>query len=75
MREATLMIHGGCGRQRDYSITLTINYLKLGYPGGTTAGIFNFKSANSGRLLLATSTQYVKRDVTSPRPVTSRRAN
>lgn len=34
-------------RQGDYSITLTINYLEFSYLGGTTGGIFNFKTANS----------------------------
>lgn len=57
----------GRGRQGDYSITLTINYLKFSYPGGGDRRIFNFKTANSRRALFATSTQYVKRDVTLPR--------
>lgn len=68
------------GRQRDYSITLTINYLEFSYlgergggAGGKEKGVRGVYSILKLQTVAGTahngaSTQYVKRDVTSPRP-------
>lgn len=58
---------GRPGKRLFYNFDNQLFRIQLSQRGGWR--IFNFKTANSRRVPLATtSTQYVKRDVTSPRP-------
>lgn len=69
MREAAPTNSGSRGHGRGrlfYNFDNQLFRIQLSQRGGRR--IFNFKTANSRRVPLATtSTQYVKRDVTSPR--------